>query len=99
MEHISYESITNILVYFNANAHDPEQLITDLEAMDKHHVDQLQNNMNYLLSKEELGATEFYRATSCSPRNEYAAKQFFKNVYAYAFDNGEEPDIDDYRLW
>ncbi len=96
MENISYDSISNILVYFNANAHDPEQLITDLGIMDKHDVNQLQNNMKYLLNKDALGSKDFYRATSCTARNEITARQFFNDVYAYAFENGEEPDFEDY---
>ena len=51
--------------------------------------------LNYL-ENGWLGEKDFYDSTACSARNEESARQFFKDVYAYAFEGGEEPDVRDY---
>jgi hypothetical protein len=56
----------------------------------------LHEEFSQALKRNSLGCEEFYSATSCIARNEKLAQKFFKDVYAYAFENGEEPDIENY---
>lgn len=51
-----------------------------------------------LLRSNELRAQDFRRATACDAKDEGAARRFFEDVYKYAFEGGEEPDVEDYRI-
>jgi len=97
MNEINYGSISSILSYFNANAYAPEQLKEDLEQMNLEHLNSIQEKMIQLLKEKRLGLDEFRRVTACVAANERAAHKFFEDVYKYAFEDGEEPDLEDYR--
>ncbi|EPX79303.1 hypothetical protein thalar_02128 [Litoreibacter arenae DSM 19593] len=53
-------------------------------------------DMAFLLSEHRLGLAEFHAATSCTAKNGDVARRFFEDVYRFAFENGEEPDIAKY---
>ncbi|WP_226553570.1 hypothetical protein [Celeribacter naphthalenivorans] len=38
----------------------------------------------------------FLFTTACKARDEQSARRFFEDVYKYAFEGGEEPDVTDY---
>ncbi|WP_298362589.1 hypothetical protein [uncultured Litoreibacter sp.] len=92
-----YDDISFLLVYFNANAYDPERLTEDLASMPVVDQEQAKQDLMFLLKEDRLGSSEFYAATSCSARNEVAARAFFEDVFKYAFEGGEEPSISEYR--
>ena len=93
---IGYEDISHLTVYFNANAHDPEQLLVDLQKMSDQALMLSRQNMSHLISTRQLGVAEFKRATACTARDEISAQRFFEDVYNYAFEGGEEPDLTNY---
>ncbi|WP_281859418.1 hypothetical protein [Litoreibacter halocynthiae] len=91
-----YSDISFLLLYFNANAYDPEQLTEDLASMPALDQEKANTDMAFLLSEHRLGLAEFHTATSCTAKDGVFARRFFEDVYRFAFENGEEPDISKY---
>jgi len=91
-----YSDISFLLVYFNVNAYDPEQLSEDLASMPTLDQEKAKADMAFLLSEHRLGRAEFHTATSCIAKDDVFARRFFEDVYRFAFETGEEPDIASY---
>ncbi|WP_143181946.1 hypothetical protein [Thalassospira sp. TSL5-1] len=88
--------LKNLLAHFNVNvamSHKVAKHLTPLPASEK---EALRQEFKLRLKENLLGAAEFRRFTACSARDEKTARQFFRDVYAYAFEDGEEPDVADY---
>ena len=88
--------LKDLLYHFNVNvamSHKVAKYLAPFSASDK---EALRQEFELRLKENLLGAAEFRRFTACSARNEETARQFFKDVYAYAFEDGEEPDVADY---
>jgi hypothetical protein len=49
--------------------------------------------MAFLLSEHRLGLAEFYTETSCTAKGDVVARRYFEDVYRFAFENSEEPNI------
>lgn len=96
LESSTLGDISFVLVYFNANAYDPEQLIFDLKEIPAEEYEKAKDIMSYLLEKRRLGAREFREATAATARDDATARLFFGDVYRYAFEGGAMPDIADY---
>ena len=92
----NYQKISHILVYFNANDYNPDKMLEDIQLFDKSFLEETKNEMIFILRNDEFDKNDFYYATACEARNKESARQFFKDVYAYAFEGGEEPDVRDY---
>ena len=56
----------------------------------------LQNEYSAHIDNGDLDASQFYRATACDAKDEASARKFFEDVYKYAFEGGEEPDVTNY---
>ena len=96
MHRPTYKDISHVLVYFNVNAYSPEELPKDFAKMPELDRNKARSDMLELLKEGGLSAADFYSATACSARNEETAQKFFRDVFAYAFEGGEEPDVSDY---
>jgi hypothetical protein len=92
----TYNDISGLLTYFNANAYSPELLPNDLAQTPQATVAGMRASMELLLEKNVLGVTEFKKATACEPRDHNAARSFFEQVYRFAFEDGDEPDLAEY---
>ena len=88
--------ISHVLVYFNVNAYSPDLIEGDMEKMSPDLRAETQSAFATLLDHNLLNAREYREATSCEAKSERSAREFFKAVYAYLYEDGELPDIDDY---
>ena len=91
-----FGDVSHLFTYFNANAYGPEQLIEDLPTMPNTLQEKSKSDLRYLLDSNMLYADDFYEATACKAKDEASARKFFEDVYKYAFEGGEEPDVTDY---
>ncbi len=82
--------------HFNANAYDPEDLPSFLQSISIERKTALKKELILFLKESETFSHAFYEATACTARDEKSARRFFEDVYKYAFEDGEEPDITDY---
>lgn len=89
-------SITSLLVYFNVNAFDPDQLSEDLAQNSDAFNRANQEKALIVLNERLLGIKDFRMATGCIAKSGAAAQAFFQAVYDHAYEGGEMPDIDDY---
>ena len=88
--------LRDLLGHFDVNvamSHKVAKYLAPFSASDK---EALRQEFELRLKENLLGAAEFRRFTACNARDEKTARQFFKDVYAYAFEGGEEPDVRDY---
>lgn len=97
MDEPKYSDISFLLSYFNANAYDPELLPDDMSRSPASLWEKSKADFQFLLKNNRLGMRDFYRATACYAKDEETASRFFRDVYKYAFEAGEEPDLYDYR--
>ena len=91
------DDLETLLGLFDANIYMSDEVHEYLAAFSDERIAKLKEEMGTLLKNDHLGAEEFRRTTACMAKSDASAKQFFKDVYDYAFENGEEPEIADYR--
>lgn len=91
-----HNDILYLLFYFNTNSYTPEQLTEDLAMMPKAAQDEARRDIFALLANQALGAAKFRRVTACTVQDDETARQFFHDVFAYAFKGGTEPHMPDY---
>ncbi|OKH89534.1 hypothetical protein [Thalassospira sp. TSL5-1] len=88
--------LKDLLGHFNVNVAMSDELAEYLAPYSASDKEALRQEFELQLKENRLAADEFRRFTACSACNEETARQFFKDVYAYAFEGGEEPDVRDY---
>lgn len=49
------------------------------------------------LRLDALGMEQFRRSTACDAKDKATAQRFFNDVYQYALEGSEDPDVEDYR--
>lgn len=91
-----YSDVSFLFVYFNTNAYDPETLLDDLSSMPLEDQQKAKADLEFLIGEHRLGSLDFRAATTCTAKSEEAAHAFFKTVYEYAFEGGDEPSVTDY---
>jgi hypothetical protein len=92
------QQLITLIGLFDPNvsmSHEIETYINGLSTIVRN---KIKSQMIDSINNNSVTASDIKRIAAFTPSNDLAAMEFFKNVYAYAFDNGEEPDIDDYRL-
>ncbi len=97
--HISPEiedRLATLLAHFNVNVAMSDEVEEYLDPFPTADKEALRQEFELRLKDNLLGAAEFRRFTACRARDEETARRFFKDVYAYAFEGGEEPDVRDY---
>lgn len=88
--------IRSIASHFNVNAALADEVPSYIESLALEDREAVRMEFRKRLELGLLGARDFRRATACTARNEDSARRFFEKVYAYAFEDGEEPDVSDY---
>ncbi|WP_143181948.1 hypothetical protein [Thalassospira sp. TSL5-1] len=88
--------LKDLLGHFDVNVAMSDEIEKYLAPFPASRREAVRQEFELQLKEHRLGATEFRRFTACSARDEKTARQFFKDVYAYAFEGGEEPDVRDY---
>ena len=87
--------LRDLLGHFDVNVAMSDEVAEYLAPFPASRREALRQEFELRLKKNLLGADEFRRFTACSTHEEKARK-FFRDVYAYAFEGGEEPDVEDY---
>ena len=87
--------LKDLLYHFNVNFAASDEIAEYLAPFPTLRKEAVRQEFELRLKENLLGAAEFRRFTACSTHEE-KARQFFKDVYAYAFEGGEEPDVEDY---
>lgn len=85
-----------IAAHFDVNVAMSDEVPKYIQSLSTEDREKVRLEYKHRLDKKLLGSAEFRRSTSCKARDERAAQKFFKAVYAYAFEGGEEPDVTDY---
>jgi hypothetical protein len=86
-----------IIAHFNVNVTMSDEVDSYINTLSPQEKIDLQDEMTKLIDTKAISISEISSITSFKPINEEIALNFFKAVYSYIFENGEEPDIDDYR--
>ena len=94
-EEISSE-LETLLGLFNVNAALSDRVPHFCDKMTVERTNRIRSEFLKYLENGWLGEKDFYNSTACSARNEKSARQFFWDVYTYAFEGGKEPDVRDY---
>ncbi|WP_143181947.1 hypothetical protein [Thalassospira sp. TSL5-1] len=89
------KDLEDLLGHFNVNVAMSHKVTKYLAPFPASRKEAIRQEFELKLKENRLGAAEFYSATACSTHEE-EARQFFRDVYAYAFEGGEEPDVGDY---
>ena len=92
---LSTDLIT-LIGHFDVNVamtHEVEYYLSHLREEDRI---ALQREYQIQISECNLGLDQFYDATMCNAKDEASARRFFEDVYKYAFEGGEEPDVTNY---
>ncbi|TNE66313.1 MAG: hypothetical protein EP336_10600 [Rhodobacteraceae bacterium] len=92
----SEDTLWILLSLFNANIDLPDEVGGYLNSISFEKRERLQVYFKDRLQRKLFGLDEFLRATACDARDEQSARRFFEDVYKYAFEGGEEPDVTDY---
>ncbi|KZB51063.1 hypothetical protein [Thalassospira xiamenensis] len=88
--------LQTLLGLFNVNVALSDKVPKFCDKMTEQKANQIRLEFQRYLNNDWLGEKDFYDATACTARDERAARQFFRDVYAYAFEGGEEPEVPDY---
>lgn len=88
--------LKTLLGHFNVNIDWGDEVPTYLAGLSVEDRTTLRGEFGLALRHNKLGAAQFRSATAKSARDENAAQLFFRDVYAYAFEGGEEPYVPDY---
>ncbi|WP_226553568.1 hypothetical protein [Celeribacter naphthalenivorans] len=82
--------------HFDVNVAMSDDVPIYIRSLSEEEYARLKERYKYNLQHKLLGVTDFRRATACTARDEQSARRFFEDVYKYAFEGGEEPDVTDY---
>lgn len=88
--------LRSLVGLFNVNAALADDVPHFCDKMTAEETNEIRMEFLRFLDNDWLGKDDFYNATACSARDEETARQFFRDVYAYAFEGGGEPDVTDY---
>ena len=91
------QQLVTLIGHFNANvamSHEVEEYLKSLTFEKRN---EIKSQMESLIKEKEISVLDIYNVTSFKPTDDHTALKFFTAVYLYAFEDGEEPDIDDYR--
>ncbi len=88
--------LTTLLMLFDANVSLSDEAGAYLDSLTATDREELRQEFENFLRSDTWGVERFYRFTSCDAKDEATARRFFNDVYRYAFEGGEEPDVEDY---
>jgi hypothetical protein len=91
------QDVISIVGCFDPNAYMAEEIDKYIEALSENELSEIKEHMTNLIRKNDITARDIYNMTSFKPTDDKMALNFFTAVYLFAFESGEEPDIDDYR--
>ncbi|TNE66315.1 MAG: hypothetical protein EP336_10610 [Rhodobacteraceae bacterium] len=97
MEHDQTERyLLAILGHFNVNVAMSDEVPKLVNSLPRESYENVKAEYARRLKHQLFGTDDFYDATACDARDKQSARQFFEDVYKYAFEGGEEPDVTDY---
>lgn len=88
--------MTTLLGLFDVNAGLSDEVPSFVRKLAEDELEILRQEYQHHLECGTLDAICFRRATACTAKDERQARQFFMDLYDYAFGSGGEPDVTDY---
>ncbi|WP_157779748.1 hypothetical protein [Celeribacter ethanolicus] len=89
-------SLYALIGHFNVNVAMSDDVPILIQSLSEHKREELKAEYERRLKYNLLGMDDFRWATACVAKDEKSARRFFEDVYKYAFESGEEPDVTDY---
>ena len=90
------ETLVTLMHHLNVNIPWSEELPEHVAKLSVSRKESLIYEFRELLEHGSLSKESFLRFTACDAKDEASAKRFFEDVYNYAFEGGEEPDLTNY---
>jgi len=89
-------TLYSMIGHFNVNVAMTDEVPRFVQEMDENEREEVRQEYKRRIKERFYGMNDFYDATSCLARDEKSARKFFEDVYKYAFEGGEEPEVGDY---
>ena len=89
-------ALTTLISLFNVNVALTDQVEYYISKLREEDRITLQREYQVQLAEGNLGLNQFYEATACKAKDEDSARKFFEDIYKYAFEGGDEPDVTNY---
>jgi hypothetical protein len=92
------QQVITLIGLFNVNVSISNEVESYLASLTIERRNEVKFRMKELTRTQSVTVADIYNITSFQPTDDQTAMNFFTAVYLHAFEGGEEPDIDDYRL-
>jgi hypothetical protein len=95
---IYLQQVITLIGLFDPNvsmSHEVETYINGLSTIVRN---KIKSQMIDSINNNSVTASDIKRIAAFTPSSDLAAMELFTAIYLHAFEDGEEPDIDDYRL-